>query len=68
MSQALSGVVVEPIRTINAFYTEAVLRFIETSGAHGMILRIARGAGVSEEMARQRIMDMIGGGTIPTVC
>jgi hypothetical protein len=50
MSQALSGVVVEPIRTINALYTEAVLRFIETSGAHGMILHIARGAGVSEEM------------------
>lgn len=35
--------------------------FIETSGAHGMILNIALGAGISEEAARQRIMDMIGG-------
>jgi NAD(P)-dependent dehydrogenase (short-subunit alcohol dehydrogenase family) len=35
--------------------------FIETSGAHGMIRDISRGAGVSEEEARQRIMDMLGG-------
>jgi NAD(P)-dependent dehydrogenase (short-subunit alcohol dehydrogenase family) len=35
--------------------------FIETSGAHGMIRDISRGAGVSEEAARQRIMDMLGG-------
>jgi NAD(P)-dependent dehydrogenase (short-subunit alcohol dehydrogenase family) len=35
--------------------------FIETSGAHGMIRDISRGAGVSEEAARQRIMEMLGG-------
>jgi len=35
--------------------------FIETSGAHGMIMDISRGSGISEESARQRIMDMIGG-------
>jgi NAD(P)-dependent dehydrogenase (short-subunit alcohol dehydrogenase family) len=35
--------------------------FIETSGAHGMIMDISRGAGISEESARQRIVDMIGG-------
>jgi NAD(P)-dependent dehydrogenase (short-subunit alcohol dehydrogenase family) len=35
--------------------------FIETSGAHGMIMDISRGTGVSEEAARQRIMDMLGG-------
>ena len=35
--------------------------FIETSGAHGMIKDISRGAGISEESARQRIVDMIGG-------
>jgi NAD(P)-dependent dehydrogenase (short-subunit alcohol dehydrogenase family) len=35
--------------------------FIETSGAHGMITDISRGTGVSEETARQRIMDMLGG-------
>src|SRR6202162_5669498 len=35
--------------------------FIETSGAHGMIMDISRGSGVSEEAARQRIMDMLGG-------
>ena len=35
--------------------------FIETSGAHVMIRDISRGAGVSEEAARQRIMDMLGG-------
>jgi NAD(P)-dependent dehydrogenase (short-subunit alcohol dehydrogenase family) len=35
--------------------------FIETSGAHGMIADISRGTGVSEETARQRIMDMLGG-------
>ena len=35
--------------------------FIETSGAHGMIMDISRGSGISEESARQRIVDMIGG-------
>jgi NAD(P)-dependent dehydrogenase (short-subunit alcohol dehydrogenase family) len=35
--------------------------FIETSGAHGMIMDISRGAGVSEEAARQRIVEMLGG-------
>ncbi|MEJ0042651.1 MAG: SDR family oxidoreductase [Rhizomicrobium sp.] len=35
--------------------------FIETSGAHGMILDIARNDKVSEDAARQTIMDMLGG-------
>jgi NAD(P)-dependent dehydrogenase (short-subunit alcohol dehydrogenase family) len=35
--------------------------FIETSGAHGMIMDISKGTGVSEEAARQKIMDMLGG-------
>jgi NAD(P)-dependent dehydrogenase (short-subunit alcohol dehydrogenase family) len=35
--------------------------FIETSGAHGMIVDISTGTGVSEEAARQKIMDMLGG-------
>jgi NAD(P)-dependent dehydrogenase (short-subunit alcohol dehydrogenase family) len=35
--------------------------FIETSGAHGMIVDISRGTGVSEEAARQQIMDMLRG-------
>jgi len=35
--------------------------FIETSGAHGMIMDISRSAGVSEEAARQRILEMLGG-------
>jgi NAD(P)-dependent dehydrogenase (short-subunit alcohol dehydrogenase family) len=35
--------------------------FIETAGAHGMILDISRSTGVSEEAARQRIMEMLGG-------
>ncbi|HWX33704.1 MAG TPA: SDR family oxidoreductase [Steroidobacteraceae bacterium] len=35
--------------------------FIETSGAHGMIMDISRNTGVSEEAARQRIVDMLGG-------
>jgi NAD(P)-dependent dehydrogenase (short-subunit alcohol dehydrogenase family) len=35
--------------------------FIETSGAHGMIMDISRGDGSSEDAARQRIMDMLGG-------
>jgi NAD(P)-dependent dehydrogenase (short-subunit alcohol dehydrogenase family) len=35
--------------------------FIETSGAHGMIMDISRGEGISEDAARQRIMDMLGG-------
>jgi NAD(P)-dependent dehydrogenase (short-subunit alcohol dehydrogenase family) len=35
--------------------------FIETSGAHGMIRDISKGRGVSEDAARQMIMDMLGG-------
>jgi NAD(P)-dependent dehydrogenase (short-subunit alcohol dehydrogenase family) len=35
--------------------------FIETSGAHGMITDIAQNEDISEEAARQRIMDMLGG-------
>ena len=35
--------------------------FIETSGAHGMIMDIAKGTGISEVAARQQIMDMLGG-------
>jgi NAD(P)-dependent dehydrogenase (short-subunit alcohol dehydrogenase family) len=35
--------------------------FIETSGAHGMIVDISRGNGISEEAARQLIMSMLGG-------
>ena len=35
--------------------------FIETSGAQGMIADISRGSGISEDAARQRIMDMLGG-------
>jgi NAD(P)-dependent dehydrogenase (short-subunit alcohol dehydrogenase family) len=35
--------------------------FIETSGAKGMISDILRGSGISEDAARQRIMDMLGG-------
>jgi NAD(P)-dependent dehydrogenase (short-subunit alcohol dehydrogenase family) len=35
--------------------------FIETSGAHGMIMDIAHNESISEESARQRIMDMLGG-------
>jgi NAD(P)-dependent dehydrogenase (short-subunit alcohol dehydrogenase family) len=35
--------------------------FIETSGAHGMIMDISKGTGISEEAARQKIMDMLGG-------
>jgi NAD(P)-dependent dehydrogenase (short-subunit alcohol dehydrogenase family) len=35
--------------------------FIETSGAHGMIMDISKGNGVSEAAARQIIMDMLGG-------
>jgi NAD(P)-dependent dehydrogenase (short-subunit alcohol dehydrogenase family) len=35
--------------------------FIETSGAHGMIMDISKGTGVSEEAARQQIMNMLGG-------
>jgi hypothetical protein len=34
--------------------------FIETSGAHGMIVDIAQGRGIGEDAARQRIMDMLG--------
>jgi hypothetical protein len=33
--------------------------FIETSGAKGMIADISRGSGISEDAARQRIMDML---------
>src|ERR1700730_749483 len=35
--------------------------FIETSGAHGMILQLAQSSGIDEAAARERIMDMIGG-------
>jgi NAD(P)-dependent dehydrogenase (short-subunit alcohol dehydrogenase family) len=35
--------------------------FIETSGAKGMIADISKGSGISEDAARQRIMDMLGG-------
>jgi NAD(P)-dependent dehydrogenase (short-subunit alcohol dehydrogenase family) len=35
--------------------------FIETSGAHGMILQLAHSNGSSEDEARQQIMNMIGG-------
>ena len=39
--------------------------FIETSGAHGMIVQLAQSSGIDEVAARRRIMDMIGG--IPIV-
>jgi NAD(P)-dependent dehydrogenase (short-subunit alcohol dehydrogenase family) len=35
--------------------------FIETTGAKGMIDDISRGSRISEDAARQRIMDMLGG-------
>ncbi|MEJ0066574.1 MAG: SDR family oxidoreductase [Caulobacteraceae bacterium] len=35
--------------------------YIETSGAQGMIRDISRNDGVSEDAARQRIMDLLGG-------
>jgi len=35
--------------------------FIETSGAAGMIADISRNEGISEDAARHRIMDMLGG-------
>jgi NAD(P)-dependent dehydrogenase (short-subunit alcohol dehydrogenase family) len=35
--------------------------FIETSGAHGMIVNLAQSSNIDEAAARQRIMDMIGG-------
>jgi NAD(P)-dependent dehydrogenase (short-subunit alcohol dehydrogenase family) len=35
--------------------------FIETSGAKGMITDISRSSGISEDAARRRIMDMLGG-------
>ena len=35
--------------------------FIETSGAHGMIMQLSRSSGISEDAARQQIMNMIGG-------
>jgi NAD(P)-dependent dehydrogenase (short-subunit alcohol dehydrogenase family) len=35
--------------------------FIETSGTHGTILEVARNQGVTEEAARQIIVDMLGG-------
>jgi NAD(P)-dependent dehydrogenase (short-subunit alcohol dehydrogenase family) len=35
--------------------------FIETSGAHGMIVQLAQSSNIDEATARQRIMDMIGG-------
>jgi NAD(P)-dependent dehydrogenase (short-subunit alcohol dehydrogenase family) len=35
--------------------------FVETSGAHGMIVQLAQSSGISEDAARQKIVDMIGG-------
>jgi NAD(P)-dependent dehydrogenase (short-subunit alcohol dehydrogenase family) len=35
--------------------------FIETSGAHGMIVQLAQSSGISEDAARQQIVKMIGG-------
>jgi NAD(P)-dependent dehydrogenase (short-subunit alcohol dehydrogenase family) len=35
--------------------------FIETSGAHDMIVQIARSSGISEDAARQKLVNMIGG-------
>ena len=35
--------------------------FIETSGAHGMIVQLAQSTGISEDAARQQIVNMIGG-------
>lgn len=35
--------------------------FIETSGAHGMIVALAKSRGINESAARQAIMSMIGG-------
>jgi len=35
--------------------------FIETSGAHGMIVQLSKSSGISEDAARQQIMNMIGG-------
>ncbi len=35
--------------------------FIETSGAHGMIVQLAKSNGISEDAARQQIVNMIGG-------
>jgi NAD(P)-dependent dehydrogenase (short-subunit alcohol dehydrogenase family) len=35
--------------------------FIETSGAHGMIMQLAQSSGIEENAARQQIMNMIGG-------
>ena len=38
--------------------------FIETSGAHGMILQLAQSSGGSEDAARQQIINTIGGTSI----
>jgi NAD(P)-dependent dehydrogenase (short-subunit alcohol dehydrogenase family) len=35
--------------------------FIETSGAHGMIVQLAKSEGIDETAARQKIMDLLGG-------
>ena len=35
--------------------------FIETSGAHGMIVQLSQSSGISEDAARQQIVNMIGG-------
>jgi NAD(P)-dependent dehydrogenase (short-subunit alcohol dehydrogenase family) len=35
--------------------------FIETSGAQGMILRLAESSGIDESVAREQIMAMVGG-------
>ena len=35
--------------------------FIETTGAHGMIVQVAQSDGVTQDAAREQIMDRIGG-------
>ena len=35
--------------------------FIETAGAHGMIVQLAHSSGTTEDAARQQIINMIGG-------
>lgn len=35
--------------------------FVETTGAHGMIVRLAQSSGITEEEARQQIVDSLGG-------
>jgi NAD(P)-dependent dehydrogenase (short-subunit alcohol dehydrogenase family) len=42
--------------------------FIETAGAYGMIVQLARSKGITENTARQQIMNMIGGIPIGRPC